>query len=33
MTGSGTLFRSFKAFCSANFASDYARRFAKGPKS
>jgi hypothetical protein len=30
---SGTMYRSFEAFCSANLARDYARRFAKGPKS
>ena len=30
---SGTLYRSFEAFCSANLAKDYSRRFAKGPKS
>jgi len=30
---SGTMYRSFEAFCSANLAKDYARRFAKGPKS
>jgi hypothetical protein len=31
--GSGTMYRSFEAFCSANLAKDYARRFAKGSKS
>jgi hypothetical protein len=30
---SGTMYRSFEAFCSANLAKDYSRRFAKGPKS
>jgi hypothetical protein len=30
---SGTMYRSFEAFCSANLARDYSRRFAKGPKS
>jgi hypothetical protein len=30
---SGTMYRSFEAFCSANLAKDYARRFAKAPKS
>jgi hypothetical protein len=30
---SGTMYRSFEAFCSANLARDYARRFAKGSKS
>jgi hypothetical protein len=30
---SGTMYRSFEAFCSANLAKDYARRLAKGPKS
>jgi hypothetical protein len=30
---SGTMYRSFEAFCSANLAKDYARRFAKGSKS
>jgi hypothetical protein len=28
-----TTYRSFEAFCSANLAKGYARRFAKGPKS
>jgi hypothetical protein len=30
---SGSMYRSFEAFCSANVAKDYSRRFAKGPKS
>jgi hypothetical protein len=30
---SGTMYRSFEAFCSANLAKNYARRFAKGSKS
>jgi hypothetical protein len=30
---SGTMYRSFEAFCSANLARDYSRRFAKGSKS
>jgi hypothetical protein len=30
---SGTMYRSFEAFCSVNLARDYSRRFAKGPKS
>jgi hypothetical protein len=29
---SGTMYRSFEAFCSAKLARDYAQRFAKGPK-
>jgi hypothetical protein len=29
---SGTLYRSFEAFCSAILAKDYSRRFAKGSK-
>ena len=29
---SGTMYRSFEAFCRANLASDYARRFARGPR-
>jgi len=32
-TQSGTMYRSFEVFCSANLARDYSRRFAKGPKS
>jgi len=30
---SGTMYRSFEAFCRANLARDYSRRFAKGLKS
>lgn len=30
---SGSMYRSFEAFCSANLAKDYARRFIKGAKS
>ena len=30
---SGTMYRSFEAFCRANLAKDYARRFRKGSKS
>ena len=29
---SGSMYRSFEAFCSANLAQDYSWRFAKGPK-
>jgi hypothetical protein len=29
---SGTMYRSFEAFCGANLAKDYARRFAHSPK-
>ena len=30
---SGTMYRAFAAFCRADLAKDYSRRFAKGPKS
>jgi hypothetical protein len=30
---SGTMYRSFEAFCSAKLAKDYSQRFAKGSKS